>query len=117
MNLLNLIIPVFMLLNPLMNLAENPITPEVIYLNGNFITLAPGVPTVKQALRNISDSVKTAKKGQWIFAACVSASQTKFAEKWMPTCRRRSPRIIATSIWGSVWFLSHSSVAGIGPIP
>ncbi len=59
---------------------------ETMYLSTDFVNCRfPGVPSVKQALRNITDSVKTAKNGEWIFAACVSASQTKFAEKRMPT--------------------------------
>ena len=59
---------------------------ETMYLTTDFVNCRyPGVPSVKQALRNMTDSVKTAKKGQWILAACVSASQTKFAEKRMPT--------------------------------
>jgi predicted amidohydrolase YtcJ len=59
---------------------------ETMYLSTDFVNCRyPGVPSVKQALRNMTDSVKTAKKGQWILAACVSASQTKFAEKRMPT--------------------------------
>jgi len=59
---------------------------ETMYLSSDFVNCRyPGVPSVKQALRNITDSVKTAKKGAWIFAACVSASQTKFTEKRMPT--------------------------------
>ncbi len=59
---------------------------ETMYLTTDFVNCRyPGVPSVKQALRNMTDSVKTARKGQWILAACVSASQTKFAEKRMPT--------------------------------
>jgi predicted amidohydrolase YtcJ len=59
---------------------------ETMYLAKDFVDCRyPGVSSVKQALRNISDSVKTAKKGEWIFAACVSASQDKFAEKRLPT--------------------------------
>ena len=59
---------------------------ETMYLSTDFVNCRyPGVPSVKQALRNITDSVKTAKNGEWIFAACVSASQSKFAEKRMPT--------------------------------
>ena len=59
---------------------------ETMYLSTDFVNCRfPGVPSVKQALCNMTDSVKTAKKGQWVLAACVSASQTKFAEKRMPT--------------------------------
>jgi predicted amidohydrolase YtcJ len=45
----------------------------------------PKVPSVKQALINIAEWAKKIPKGQWIFAACVSASENKFAEKRLPT--------------------------------
>ncbi len=45
----------------------------------------PKTPSVKQALLNIKDWVKKTPKGVWIFAACVSASENKFAEKRLPT--------------------------------
>lgn len=45
----------------------------------------PRTPSVKQALANIADWVKKTPKGVWIFAACVSASENKFAEKRLPT--------------------------------
>lgn len=45
----------------------------------------PRTPSVKQALINIADWAKKNPKGKWIFAACVSASENKFAEKRLPT--------------------------------
>lgn len=45
----------------------------------------PQTPSVKQALINIADWTKKTPKGKWIFAACVSASENKFAEKRLPT--------------------------------
>jgi predicted amidohydrolase YtcJ len=45
----------------------------------------PKTPSVKQALINIADWAKKTPKGKWIFAACVSASENKFAEKRLPT--------------------------------
>ena len=45
----------------------------------------PQTPSVKQALINIADWAKKTPKGTWIFAACVSASENKFAEKRLPT--------------------------------
>lgn len=45
----------------------------------------PETPSVKQALINIADWVKKTPKGKWIFVACVSASENKFAEKRLPT--------------------------------
>lgn len=45
----------------------------------------PGCPTVKQALINLAKWAKKTPRGQWIFVACVSASENKFAEKRLPT--------------------------------
>lgn len=45
----------------------------------------PQTPSVKQALENIATWAKKTPKGEWIFAACVSASENKFAEKRLPT--------------------------------
>jgi predicted amidohydrolase YtcJ len=45
----------------------------------------PQTPSVKQALINIADWAKKTPKGKWIFVACVSASENKFAEKRLPT--------------------------------
>ncbi|MBM4293623.1 MAG: amidohydrolase [Deltaproteobacteria bacterium] len=45
----------------------------------------PQTPSVKQALANIAAWAKKTPKGAWIFAACVSASENKFAEKRLPT--------------------------------
>jgi predicted amidohydrolase YtcJ len=44
----------------------------------------PGCPSVKQALDNIAAWAKKTPKGEWIFAACVSASENKFEEKRLP---------------------------------
>ena len=45
----------------------------------------PQTPSVKQALINIAAWAKKTPKGEWIFVACVSASENKFAEKRLPT--------------------------------
>ncbi|MEI7751111.1 MAG: amidohydrolase [Candidatus Omnitrophota bacterium] len=45
----------------------------------------PETPSVKVALEHIAAWVKKTAKGEWIFAACVSASENKFEEKRMPT--------------------------------
>lgn len=45
----------------------------------------PRTPSVKQALANISAWAKKTPKDKWIYAACVSASENKFAEKRIPT--------------------------------
>jgi hypothetical protein len=45
----------------------------------------PGVPSVQKALENITAWAQKTPAGEWIFAACVSASENKFAEKRVPT--------------------------------
>ncbi len=45
----------------------------------------PQTPSVKQALANIAAWAKKTPKGAWIYVACVSASENKFAEKRIPT--------------------------------
>ncbi len=45
----------------------------------------PETPSVKVALEHIAAWVKKTAKGEWIFAACVSASENKFEEKRLPT--------------------------------
>jgi predicted amidohydrolase YtcJ len=58
---------------------------ETIYLKEDWVDARyPATASVKQALENIAARVKTTPKGEWIFVACVSASQNKFAEKRVP---------------------------------
>ena len=45
----------------------------------------PGTKSVKQALAKIAAQAKKTPKGAWIYVACVSASENKFAEKRLPT--------------------------------
>lgn len=45
----------------------------------------PGTSSVKQALEHIAAWAAKTAKGEWIYAACVSASENKFAEKRLPT--------------------------------
>jgi predicted amidohydrolase YtcJ len=45
----------------------------------------PETASVKQALEHIAAWAKKTPKEEWIFAACVSASENKFAEKRLPT--------------------------------
>ncbi|MBI4971120.1 MAG: amidohydrolase [Candidatus Omnitrophica bacterium] len=44
----------------------------------------PETSSVKEALEHIAAWAKKTPKGEWIFAACVSASENKFAEKRLP---------------------------------
>jgi predicted amidohydrolase YtcJ len=45
----------------------------------------PACPSVKQALANIAAWVQHTPEGKWVYVACVSASENKFAEKRLPT--------------------------------
>jgi predicted amidohydrolase YtcJ len=59
---------------------------ETIYLKDDWVDCRyPQTKSVKQALANIAAWVKKTPKGQWIYVACVSASENKFAEKRLPT--------------------------------
>ncbi len=59
---------------------------ETIFLKEDWVDARfPQTTSVKQALENIATRVKTTPHGSWIFVACVSASQNKFAEKRVPT--------------------------------
>ena len=58
---------------------------ETIYLKEAWVDCRyPQTPSVKQALANIAAWVKKTPKGEWIYVACVSASENKFAEKRLP---------------------------------
>lgn len=59
---------------------------ETIQLKERWIDCRyPGVDSVRAALANIRAAVAKQPPGQWAFAAAVSASQDKFAEKRLPT--------------------------------
>jgi len=45
----------------------------------------PGTASVKEALEHVAAWASKTPKGEWIYAACVSASENKFAEKRLPT--------------------------------
>jgi len=45
----------------------------------------PGTSSVSQLLGKIAEAATAAPKGAWVFVACASASQDKFAEKRLPT--------------------------------
>lgn len=51
------------------------------WVDGRF----PGTPSVSATLTKLSERAAKTKKGEWIFVACVSASENKFAEKRLPT--------------------------------
>jgi predicted amidohydrolase YtcJ len=59
---------------------------ETIYLKDDWVDCRyPGTSSVKQVFENIAAWVKKTPKGQWIYVACVSASENKFAEKRLPS--------------------------------
>ncbi len=59
---------------------------ETMWLKDEWVDARyPGTTSVKQALQNIADRVKNTPKGQWVYVACVSASENKFVEKRLPT--------------------------------
>ena len=59
---------------------------ETIYLKEAWVDCRyPQTKSVKQVLANLAAWVKKTPKGDWIYVACVSASQNKFAEKRLPT--------------------------------
>lgn len=59
---------------------------ETIYLKEDWVDARfPGTASVREALERIAARARTTPKGEWIFVACVSASQNKFAEKRIPT--------------------------------
>lgn len=45
----------------------------------------PETPSVAVAMQKLAARAKTAKPGEWIYVACVSASENKFAEKRLPS--------------------------------
>ena len=51
------------------------------WVDGRF----PGTDTVARVLEKLAERVKQTRKGDWIFVACVSASENKFSEKRLPT--------------------------------
>jgi predicted amidohydrolase YtcJ len=59
---------------------------ETIWLKEDWVDARfPNTPSVKQALQNIAKRVQITPKDQWVYVACVSASENKFIEKRLPT--------------------------------
>lgn len=58
---------------------------ETIYLKEAWVDCRyPQTKSVKQALENIAEWAKKTPKGEWIYVACVSATENKFIEKRLP---------------------------------
>lgn len=59
---------------------------ETLWMKSDWVDARyPGTPSVAAALSNIAARVAGTPPGDWIFVACVSASENKFAEKRLPT--------------------------------
>lgn len=59
---------------------------ETIYLKEEWVDARfPGTNSVAQALDHIAARASRTPAGAWLFVACVSASENKFAEKRLPT--------------------------------
>lgn len=59
---------------------------ETLWMKSDWVDARyPDTPSVAMALQKITARAKTAKPGEWIYVACVSASENKFAEKRLPT--------------------------------
>ena len=59
---------------------------ETIWIKDEWVDARfPGTSSVKQALEKIAERVKITPSGQWVYVACVSASENKFVEKRLPT--------------------------------
>ena len=59
---------------------------ETIWMKEDWVDARyPDTTSVKQALQNLAERIKVTPKGQWIYVACVSASENKFIEKRVPT--------------------------------
>ena len=82
---------------------------ETIYLKEEWVDARfPGTASVAQALENIAARAKRTPEGAWIFVACVSASENKFAEKRLPT-RAELDRV---AILHDVVLAFHAHLAG-----
>ncbi len=69
---------------------------------------APGVPSVARLLENVSAQAKVTQKGAWVVAVGASASQTKFAEKRLPTRAELDGAAPDNPVW--FWNGTHAEV-------
>lgn len=59
---------------------------ETLWMKSDWVDARyPETPSVAAALTNIAARVAKTAPGDWVFVACVSASENKFAEKRLPT--------------------------------
>ena len=69
---------------------------------------APGVPSVAKAVQNLADRARSTPRGQGIFLVGASASQTKFAEKRLPTRAELDRAAPDNPVW--FWNGTHGEV-------
>ncbi|MGV1087766.1 MAG: amidohydrolase [Mycobacterium sp.] len=59
---------------------------ETLWMKDDWVDARfPGTDSVAATLVKVADRAARTKKGDWIFVACVSASENKFTEKRLPT--------------------------------
>ncbi|MBU3706738.1 MAG: amidohydrolase [Mycobacterium sp.] len=59
---------------------------ETLWMKDDWVDARfPGTDSVAATVKKIGERAKKTKKGDWIFVACVSASENKFKEKRLPT--------------------------------
>lgn len=59
---------------------------ETLWLKNDWVDARfPGTDSVTATLAKLRDRVSRTPKGQWIFVACVSATENKFVDKRLPT--------------------------------
>lgn len=59
---------------------------ETLWMKDDWVDARfPGTDSVASTLRKITERAGKTKKGDWIFVACVSASENKFKEKRLPS--------------------------------
>ena len=59
---------------------------ETLWMKSDWVDARyPGTPSVAVALGNVAARASKTAPGEWIFVACVSASENKFEEKRLPT--------------------------------
>ncbi|HQR29492.1 MAG TPA: amidohydrolase [Anaeromyxobacteraceae bacterium] len=69
---------------------------------------APGVPSVAKAMENLAARARTVKPGEWISVIGASASQTKFAERRLPTRAEMDAAAPENPVW--FWNGTHGEV-------
>jgi len=93
---------------------------ETLWMKSDWVDARyPGTPSVAVALDNLAARAAKTAPGEWIFVACVSASENKFAEKRLPTKAEldkvapNNPVILANGAHMAVVNTAALSVLGI----